>query len=292
MANEFKKGDKVRIVRKVESYANGWDNVWVGSMDNAVGCEGAITEDLGDSGFSVSIPGNDGNGYAYPAEALELVTEEAPKDEPATFKPGDRVEYVGGYFESVGSEISPELIGKRGSVVEQTSATNVGVTWDVPGGCTGVFPQNLRKLEAWEVAMESGEFYFKHYQNTRNDYHAKKQGGDWIVSWDDGITFFADGTAVECLRKGWWLLIDPPAKAPTIADGHLVDFKADHRHKPDPDPVAEAAAAYKAAKAAHDAALLDVEAAQKASREAYERQYAAHTAMSEAHDKLLEVAAG
>lgn len=77
-APKFNVGDKVRVARKVESFANGWDNTWAGGMDAAIGCEGVITGDGGFAGFNVTIPGNQGSGFRYPAAALELVADERP----------------------------------------------------------------------------------------------------------------------------------------------------------------------------------------------------------------------
>jgi len=83
----FKVGDKVRVVRKVEGYANGWNNTWASSMDSYVN-DGEVYEvwkDLGATGLRLN-----GSIYSWPPEALELVTEASEVD----FKVGDRVKVV------------------------------------------------------------------------------------------------------------------------------------------------------------------------------------------------------
>lgn len=74
-APTFKVGDRVRVVRKIDSHANGWDNGWVASMDAAIGKTATIMRDFGPMGLSLKMDErNDGGAYSYPAEALELVT--------------------------------------------------------------------------------------------------------------------------------------------------------------------------------------------------------------------------
>lgn len=54
------------------------------------------------------------------------------------FLSGDRVKYVG--------NDSPWLQGLYGSVVEQTSLTNVRIAWDGPAQPDGVRPENLQLI--------------------------------------------------------------------------------------------------------------------------------------------------
>jgi hypothetical protein len=68
----FKKGDKVRILRKAALGENGWRNAWVDKMDLAVGKTGAVvyhTPDLKD--VTVQVP--DAGVFGYPDFAVELI---------------------------------------------------------------------------------------------------------------------------------------------------------------------------------------------------------------------------
>jgi len=40
---KFKKGDRVRVLRKAQSQENGWQNSWISYMDEAVGKIGRVT---------------------------------------------------------------------------------------------------------------------------------------------------------------------------------------------------------------------------------------------------------
>ena len=74
-ANDIGEGDKVRIIRRAESYEDGWDNTWPALMDDDVGKVGFVVEDNGDKGIVVDTE----NGHwSYPYFVLEKV-----KDEPA-----------------------------------------------------------------------------------------------------------------------------------------------------------------------------------------------------------------
>lgn len=69
--NDVKKGDKVRVTRKADSYEDGWDNSWTQDMDKAVGnvyTVADIHEDdivLGGAGY-----------FGYPYFVLEKVEPE------------------------------------------------------------------------------------------------------------------------------------------------------------------------------------------------------------------------
>lgn len=77
MQTKFKVGDKVKVVRKVESFANGWENTWEVEMDEAIGKVGEISDGDSDApntaGFCIQI--DDSASWYFPPEALELVEE-------------------------------------------------------------------------------------------------------------------------------------------------------------------------------------------------------------------------
>ena len=86
----FKRGDKVRVLRKVATRSNGWDNSWEPEMDPAVGKVGTVVVSHGTmKDVSVDIPGI--GQYGYPSFALELVPETPIQAAPTTFKTGDQV---------------------------------------------------------------------------------------------------------------------------------------------------------------------------------------------------------
>jgi hypothetical protein len=74
---KFKRGDKVRVTRAIRSYAEGWNNSWVRSMDQAVGKIGTVISDFGNTGVSLDIPGATSQ-LSYPASVLQL-TESKPQ---------------------------------------------------------------------------------------------------------------------------------------------------------------------------------------------------------------------
>ena len=79
-ANNIAGGDKVRIVRKAESYEDGWDNNWPARMDDEVGKVGFVVEDNGDKGIVVDTE----NGHwSYPYFVLEKVKDEPEKEKSA-----------------------------------------------------------------------------------------------------------------------------------------------------------------------------------------------------------------
>ena len=109
MKHNFKVGDKVRVVKRVE-WQNGWDNAWVDAMDNTIGHEFEIKE-ISHTGVyfqrhSGSDPVKNDMGYTYgfPSDSLELVEETVEgeimkhnfkADDPKhNFKVGDKVRVV------------------------------------------------------------------------------------------------------------------------------------------------------------------------------------------------------
>lgn len=68
--NNFKIGDRVKVVRKVEK-EEGWDDVWVDEMDACIGKTGIIEDILGKR-ILVIFPEIFGY-YNFPPSSLELV---------------------------------------------------------------------------------------------------------------------------------------------------------------------------------------------------------------------------
>ena len=71
---ELKVGDKVKILRKVVDYEDGWGTVWPGSADTWVGKTGKIIEDGEGSGFKVFLEEKNDCWY-FPYFVLEKVEE-------------------------------------------------------------------------------------------------------------------------------------------------------------------------------------------------------------------------
>ena len=71
----FKNGDQVRVLRKVSSRTQGWNNAWVTEMNDAIGKVGTVKGVYSrDKDITVQIPGISSL-YGYPEFALELVKE-------------------------------------------------------------------------------------------------------------------------------------------------------------------------------------------------------------------------
>lgn len=81
----FKKGDKVRVARKIVE-AKGWKDEWAETMDSSVGLSGEVTTEA--NGFKVKL--SDGAAWYYPSCALEFergdVTTATPAVKPAKKK--------------------------------------------------------------------------------------------------------------------------------------------------------------------------------------------------------------
>ena len=76
---QFNIGDRVRIVKKIADYDNGWFNSWTPVMDEAIGLEGIITEkDCTGVGldFNASHLNQKFRCLGWPAQGLELVAGE------------------------------------------------------------------------------------------------------------------------------------------------------------------------------------------------------------------------
>jgi hypothetical protein len=67
----FKVGDKVKLLRKVDSWAEGWRDVWVSSMDENVGKVGEIIR-LHPKLNGAAVKFDNGSAWDYPVVALEL----------------------------------------------------------------------------------------------------------------------------------------------------------------------------------------------------------------------------
>jgi hypothetical protein len=83
---EFKAGDRVRVVKKVQQQ-NGWRNSWVSSMDDSIGNEYVIAR-IDEHGVFFSVGYEDSiQGLGFPTNSLELVYQE-----PVTAKPETKTE--------------------------------------------------------------------------------------------------------------------------------------------------------------------------------------------------------
>jgi len=73
----LKVGDRVKVIRKADSYEKGWNNSWVPKMDKYLGCIGIIVKDAKEFGFRVKFecPGGIFRPYNYPYFVLEKVEE-------------------------------------------------------------------------------------------------------------------------------------------------------------------------------------------------------------------------
>lgn len=71
-AVDLKVGDRVRVVGKIDSFRNGWDNYWSTYMDEYKDSCGVVTK-LGDTiGIAVSID-NSGTEYYFPPHVLQKI---------------------------------------------------------------------------------------------------------------------------------------------------------------------------------------------------------------------------
>jgi len=72
--NKFKAGDKVVVYRKFNlDEVEGWDNIWVDSMDKFVGSEYIVNEVYGSCGIHLCGCSDDYYSYGFPSCALALV---------------------------------------------------------------------------------------------------------------------------------------------------------------------------------------------------------------------------
>lgn len=345
MANEFKKGDRVRAVNA--NPADEREGIKVGSLGTVVKCaEGVSVYYVKFDGIeAASGLGNSGDNGSWAMYDHQL------EPAPIQFKVGDRVRIIRKATDYESGWRLPwvdrmdDLVGKNGTVVREDGARGVIVKVD---GDTYRFDTWFPHFvlgparEPWEVAMESGEFYVR----SDSEYRVfRGSPGRWSMhSYATGITYtdnIRDESACDAFRRGQWTLIDTPAKREpwedALDDGgdvyfrtsggeyrlspegkgwrcYRADFVGENSYwydsdvrgafrdgswkligvkpaKPKPDPVAEAAAAYKAAVAAHAQAEKEATAAREASQAAYEKQEAAWNAIRKAERELLAASA-
>lgn len=102
--SEFKVGDKVRVVKKVD-VQNGWQNNWVSMMDDLIGTTQVIRE-IDKYGIKFQEGSQRQICFGFPSSALELVQEYKPAE-----VRGNAVKYQ--YIKPFDWEISgePELKG-------------------------------------------------------------------------------------------------------------------------------------------------------------------------------------
>ena len=285
MKNEFKVGDRVRVVSLMgydeeSGLRIGMVGTIVSERVRNVTCIVAFENfsPLGDSHVEE-------NGYIMRYGQMELAETENGRIriEPIPLKVGDRVEYTGRF-----NGMDMHMVGFRGTVANEGGCflpEGCRVDWDNSHELTGVFKGNLRKLEPWEVAVESGEFHFIYKHDTSVTFCAAKQGNGWRVTWEGSKgTFFPDDVAIEAFRDGNWVLTD----APPLLFGHTLDAALYVKAAIMPDPVAEAAAAYKAAHDAFKAAEKVNQEAREALRDAEYRQSEAFNELRKAELKLME----
>ena len=281
MAHNFKVGDRVRTVRDGSYFNAGL----VGVIDDAD--SGWPLVDFGEGfkghaggGFPMGGVSNGTKLFVSPCD-LELVT--------CQFKVGDKGKTRGVHdYKIVATDSNASWFGTKqpvravitrndGGYVGTINATVDGYFFEKAGSTYDLMPPEPQR-EPWEVAMESGDFYFrsKFALIPEMDYHATASGGGFVVAWGSGgghhKQFFGRAHFSERFNSGDWYVVDAPAT-------------------PKPDPVAEAAAAYKAAVAALEAADNESEAAYQAWQQALERGRAAYSARDDAQAKLLEVSA-
>lgn len=86
--NNFKVGDKVRVVKKV-TQEDGWYNSWTNTMDTYVGKEYVVI-DVGFNGIGVGVGLNiyEVSSYHFPPSSLELV------ENPTSIKPRKHAELI------------------------------------------------------------------------------------------------------------------------------------------------------------------------------------------------------
>ena len=78
--NGIKRGDRVRVTRKANSYEQGWDNLWIQRMDEAVGKVGTVYNLVScfkEGGIEVNVP--ESGCFSYPYFCLEKVEEPEKK---------------------------------------------------------------------------------------------------------------------------------------------------------------------------------------------------------------------
>ena len=86
----LKVGDKVKILRKVVNYEDGWGNTWNEEvMDDFVGRIGKIVGELPCAGFQVFCEGLKGL-YRYPYFVLEKVEDNETPKQPGPGKPEEK----------------------------------------------------------------------------------------------------------------------------------------------------------------------------------------------------------
>ena len=73
----FKIGDRVRVIKIVEDYTDGWKNTWVPQMSKRVGKEGTICN-IGSFDEGIVIEWHENEYFSYPYFVLEKI-HDSPK---------------------------------------------------------------------------------------------------------------------------------------------------------------------------------------------------------------------
>ena len=72
---KFKKGDRVKVMRKAETFEKNWNNAWVDEMNISVGKTLTVIKDEGTIGVRL----NDEMSLSYPSFVLEKVKKKVVK---------------------------------------------------------------------------------------------------------------------------------------------------------------------------------------------------------------------
>jgi hypothetical protein len=75
----FKVGDKVKVLRKVRNYENGWNNIWCSNMNDCVGKIYEIVYEEEDAGFKLNTNIH-GVNYSFPYFVLKKAGLDLPDD--------------------------------------------------------------------------------------------------------------------------------------------------------------------------------------------------------------------
>lgn len=115
--NGIKVGDKVRIVRKADSYEDGWDNTWGLNMDKAVGKVGTVSRisaNFTEWGIEVDVPDVEPS-LRYPYFVLEKVEQKyVPFD---LNREEDRAKLRGAWVRKKGEVVERKVISVGAALV-------------------------------------------------------------------------------------------------------------------------------------------------------------------------------
>lgn len=179
----YQEGEKVKVLRRADSYENDWEFPWVCDMNTAVGQVLIVEEDKGTEGVRME------DGYCYPHFVLELVKND--KEDMRPFYPVT-VDRLGGL--SVGDIVE---IQDRGKLYK---------SWPEAYSYFG-FTSNVRSssnnVEAYEIGTIKYLFVHPKYPD-RNIA---------VVKWDDGGYAVVNTVALSCVGH-----LEETSEKPTPTD--------------------------------------------------------------------------